>query len=130
VGEQGRLYLVGAGARAEGAQATQDAGGAEPALAGAGGEERGDEAVPNAGVEAIDGGDGPTCDPAQGGDTGNPGRAIDQYGAAPALTLGTASVLDAAKSQLLAQGVEQGEIVTTDDDRAAVDGQIDGTQIS
>ena len=60
---------------------------------------------------SLEGGDPATGDAADGGDAGDAGRPVDPDGAAPALTLRAAAVLDRAAAELLAQRVQEGDPV-------------------
>ena len=63
-------------------------------------------------------------DAADGRDAGDPGRPVDPHGAAPALALRAAAVLDGAAAELLAQRVEEGDPVG-DRDRVPVEDEGD-----
>ncbi|MDZ7734443.1 MAG: hypothetical protein U5R31_16460 [Acidimicrobiia bacterium] len=76
--------------------------------------------------QAVGGGDLPTGDTPDGRDAGDPGLAVDEDRATPALALGTTAVLDRHDPQLLAQHVEQGQAVVGDPDEPSVDAQLDG----
>ncbi len=73
--------------------AHEDARGAEAALRRAGRQERIGEPGTLMLVQSFDGGDVTSADPRRGGDARDPRRAVDEDGAAPALTLGRAPVL-------------------------------------
>ena len=81
---------------------------AESALRATRGEERLGECVPMPGVESVDRGDRATGDPFRRRDTGDPGAAVDQHGAAAALALGRATVLHRHDPEALAQDREEG----------------------
>ena len=76
-------------------------------------------------VEAVDGGDRPTGDPADRRHARDPRRAVDQHRAAPALALRAAAVLDRADPELVAQRAEQRTARVADLDLDAVDRQLD-----
>ena len=101
-------------------QAQHDARGAEPALAGPGGDEGRRPSVPVAPAgrpsSVVT---SPAGDPAQRGDAGHAGQPVDPHRAAAALALGAAAVLDRTAAQLLAQRVEQRDAVG-DGDLASV----------
>ena len=113
-------------------QAHDDARRAEPALAGPGRREGVGPAVRSAVGKPFEGGDATAGDPADGRDAGDPRRAVDPDGAAAALALRAAAVLDRTAAELLAQRVEEGDPVRDGDGRpvrmketAAVGGQVD-----
>ena len=60
---------------------------------------------------SLERGDVAAGDAAHGGDAGDAGRPVDPHGAAPALALGAAAVLDRAAAELLAQRVQEGDPV-------------------
>ena len=88
-------------------QPHEDPGGAEPALAGPGLDERIRPAIAQRRIEALNGGHLPPGDPSRRGDTGHPGGAVDPDRAAPALSLGTAAVLHRPAREAVSQHVEQ-----------------------
>ena len=102
---------AGVDARPEGSEAHDDARRTEAALAASGGAEGLGPGPRLIGVETIKGGDGPSGDPAGRGYTRHPGLAVDKYRAAPALTLGAASVLGRGDPQSASEHVEQGRAV-------------------
>ena len=101
-------------------EAADDPRRAEPALAAPGGRERCRPAVPNIGIETLQGCDPAVPNPTSRGDAGDPGLPIDEHGAAPALTLRAAPVLHRAHPELLAQHVQQRQPLVGDNDRRTV----------
>src|SRR5207302_2211789 len=75
----------------QGSQTHDDPGGAEAALAGAGGAEGVGPGPPLVVGQAPDSDDRAPRDPAGGRDAGDPGGAVDEHGAAAALALGAAA---------------------------------------
>ena len=122
VSHQGALD-VGLPPGPQGGQAHDDAGGAEPALAGAGGAEGLGPGPPLVVCQPPDGDDRATRDPAGGRDAGDAGSAVDEHGAAAALPLGAAAVLGGADSEPVAQHLEKGSAVVDDLDGTAVEGE-------
>jgi hypothetical protein len=93
--------------RLERRQAEQDARGAETALAGAGIGKRPGPAGPELGIEPLHGRDGTAGHTPDRGHAGDTGGAVDPDGAAAALPLGAAPVLDRTAAHLLAERVEE-----------------------
>ena len=88
-------------------------------------DERGGPAVAQLLRRSLEGGDLASGDAADGRDAGDAGRAVDPHGAAPALTLRAAAVLDGAAAELLAQCVQEADPVL-DRDRVPVEDERDG----
>ena len=107
VGQQGRLRPLDRGrAGPSGGQPAHDPRRAKPALAGAVADERLGQAGRTSGPARRRW--SPTAGhPPHRGHARHPGDAIHQHGAAPALALRAAAVLDDRDPQLLAEGVEQ-----------------------
>ena len=111
----------------EGSQPHEDPRGAEAALARSGGEEGADPAGFEIGLQALDGGDSSTGDPTDRGDARHAGGAVHPDRAAPALALGTASVLDRTAPQLFPERVKKGRpVVVVDHDGGAIEGKGNG----
>ena len=102
-----------------------DAGGAEPALAGAGGSERGSPGTADSGGQTVQRGHLAAGQPAYRGHARHPGCAVDPHGATTALALRAAAVLRRAQVQALAQHVEQRLVVLGHLDVDAVDAEPD-----
>ena len=130
VGQQGRLDRLardGSVPLLERRQAEQDARGAESALAGAGIGERPGPAGPELRIEPLHGGHGSAGHPPDRSDAGDAGGAVDPDGAAAALALGAAPVLDRTAADLLAERVEQrGSEIVLDRDGVSVEAEGDG----
>ena len=105
----GRFCAVGTAdpGRAQGGQPHHDPRGAEAALAATGGHQGLGPPLPGRLGQAVEGGHLAAGQPADRGDAGHPGGAVDPDRAAPALALGAAAVLGRADAELLAQDVEQ-----------------------
>jgi hypothetical protein len=129
VGEKGRLHLRPGRGWPQSGQPAEDARGAKPALAGAPGDETVDQPVEHLGGEAVDGRHRSARDAPHRGDAGHPRRPVDENGAATALALGAAPVLDAGDAYLLAQSIEKGGAFVVDLYEAAVEIERNG-QIS
>ncbi len=111
----------------EGSQPHENPRGAEAALARSGREEGADPAGFEIGLQALDGGDSSTGDPTDGGDARHAGGAVHPDRAAPALALGTASVLDRTAPQLFPERVKKGRpVVVVDHDGGAIEGKGNG----
>jgi hypothetical protein len=80
---------------------------AEATLRRAGCHERADESIPEGGVEAVEGGHRPPRNPLDRSDTRHPRLAVDEHGAAPALPLRRAAVLDRHDAEPLTQDIEE-----------------------
>ncbi len=91
----------------ERSQTHEDPGCAEPALAGSGPHEGVGPAVTLIGRQPFEGGDPATGDTAHRGDTRHARDPVDPDGAAAALALGAAPVLDRTAAELLAEHVEE-----------------------
>ena len=94
---------------------------AEAALAGAGGAERLAPRRALGGIEAVERGDRPPPHPPGRRHARHPGLPVDEHGAAAALALGAAPVLQRADAQPLPQDVEQAVAVVGHLDVSAVD---------
>ncbi len=123
VRKEGLLDIRRPGGLVQGGQPAQDAGGAEAALAGAVRDERLDQGLPASRRETVCGGDGAPGDPAQGRDAGDAGLPVDQHGAAAALALRAAAVLDRGRPELIPERVEQRTTRVVQLDGPAVDGE-------
>jgi hypothetical protein len=93
------------------------------------GDERPEQPVAHLGGQAVDGCDRAAGDAPHRGDAGYPRRPVDEHGAATALPLRAATVLDAGHTYLVAQDVEKGGAFVVDLDQASVEIERDG-QIS
>jgi hypothetical protein len=91
----------------EGDETEHDPRRAEPALAGAGVDERRGPPPPDVHGQPLDGHHVAPGDPPDRGDAGDTRRAVDEHRAAAALTLGAAAVLHRGAAELLTQHVEQ-----------------------
>ena len=89
---------------------SHDAWGAEAALASPGRLEGRHDSVGEDRIDPGRRGDGPSDHPANRRHARDARHAVDQYCAAAALTLGTASVLDLSTAQLAPQHLEQGGV--------------------
>ncbi len=78
-----------------------------------------------AGGQALEGGDVTPVESTDGGDAGHAGGTVDPDGAAAALALGAAAVLQRAQRQVLAQDLEQARPVVGNLDVGAVDAEPD-----
>ena len=122
----GGLVLRDGAAPRRGGQADDDPGRAEPALAGAGGDEGVGPPVSLGRRDSLDGRDAPAGDPPGRRHTGHPGGAVDEHGAAAALALRAAPILHAAQPETVAQHLEERRAVLGNLDLAAVDLQRQG----
>ena len=107
----GRASTLPRLASLEGDEAHEDPRRAEPALAGPGTNEGVGPAVTLLGGKPFEGGDPAPGDAAHRGDARDPGRPVDPDGAAAALALWAAPVLDRMAAELVAQRVEEGDAV-------------------
>src|SRR5438093_10216601 len=98
VGQEGTVH-VGRALGLQRCQPHDDPWRAEPALAGAGGAEGAGPGPPLVVSQALDRGDAAPGHPPGRRDARDPRRAVDEHGAATALTLGAAPVLGRARAE-------------------------------
>ena len=130
MGAQGRLDAAARrwptrARRFERSQPEHDAGSAEAALAGPVLDEGGGPAVAQHRRRSLEGGDVAARDAADGRHAGDAGCPVDPHGAAAALALRAAAVLDRAAAELVAQRVQEADPVG-DSDRVPVEHEGDG----
>jgi hypothetical protein len=129
MGEQGPVDLVDRGGRHarrnRSGQPHHDARSAEAALTASRRKQGVRPTLPDVTGQAFESGDLSTLHPPDGSHACDPRRAVDPHGAAPALTLRTAAVLDRTNTAPVTQGVEERATVVGHLDVRAVDAKPD-----
>jgi hypothetical protein len=125
VGQQGLVDAVVGDRAVQRGEAHHDARGAESALAAAAGHQGPGPRLAVGVGQALEGRDLPAVEPSDRGHARHTGGAVDPDGAAAALALGAAAVLQRMEGQVLAQDLEEGGAVVGNLDVGAVDAESD-----